>query len=362
MVKTNTRKYINPLYRRLFLLILALVSLYVFILIYPHISDLIVVGVIALVLTYVFRPGVEAMERMGVSRTAAISGFFVLTIGLIVLLFQYLVPVLIHEVGLMTTKLNEVDFTELYRKTVEQINLKVPVIGNFTDLDPDSAGAFIENTKLAIIGFLQKSITLAAGAVNFIALTTVVPFLTFFLLKDGPAFTKKVLENVPNRFFEMTMSLAHRIDIQLGAYIRSILLESLIIFSLTWPAFAMLGMKFALVLGMLNGLLNMIPFIGPIIAAVPIAIVVAATYTPTVWGLAWVGIILLSAQIIDNILLKPLLISRSVKVNPAMVLIVVLIGGRLAGAIGMFMAVPVFSVMQVVVVDLYSHLKSYRII
>jgi len=359
---TNSRQKINPLYRRLIILMLALLSMYIFILIFPHISDLIVVGVVALVLTYVFRPGVEALERLGVSRITAITGFFVITTGLLILLFRYLVPVLIHEIGLMTTKLNEVDFSDLYKKMVDWIDVKIPVIGNFADLDPDRAGEFIEKTKSAIITFLQKSITFAAGAVNFIVLTTIVPFLTFFFLKDGPAFSKKVLERVPNRFFEMTMSLAHSIDFLLGAYIRSILLESMIIWALTWSAFALLGMKFALVLGLLNGMLNMIPFIGPIIAVVPIGIVVAATYTPTVWGLAWVGIILLAAQIIDNIVLKPLLISRSVKVHPAMVLIVVLIGGRLAGAIGMFLAVPVFSVMQVIVIDLYSHLKSYRVI
>jgi len=145
---TNSRQKINPLYRRLIILMLALLSMYIFILIFPHISDLIVVGVVALVLTYVFRPGVEALERLGVSRITAITGFFVITTGLLILLFRYLVPVLIHEIGLMTTKLNEVDFSDLYKKMVDWIDVKIPVIGNFADLDPDRAGEFIEKTNV----------------------------------------------------------------------------------------------------------------------------------------------------------------------------------------------------------------------
>lgn len=72
--------------------------------------------------------------------------------------------------------------------------------------------------------------------------------------------------------------------------------------------------------------------------------------------------ILVGAQMLDNVLLKPILISRSVNVHPAAVLITVLIGGRIAGPIGMFIAVPVYAILKVIILDLYTHLKDYRII
>ena len=203
---------------------------------------------------------------------------------------------------------------------------------------------------------------LVAGAFNLIVLATVVPFLTFFLLKDGPDISKNFIKRVPNRFFEMTLSLFHRIDDKLGSYIRSILLESLIIWLMTWPALALLGIKFSLVLGLVHGILNMIPYFGPLVAYIPVTIIALISYSTPGWGMFWVMVVMLSIQIIDNILLKPLIVSKSVKLHPAIVLVGVLVGGKLAGAVGMFVAVPLFSVIQVIIVDLYEHLKNYKII
>lgn len=95
------------------------------------------------------------------------------------------------------------------------------------------------------------------------ALSIVVPIITFFLMRDGDKFIKRIIEKIPNRFFEMSVSLTHRIDQQLGNYIRSVLLESLIIGIICWISFEIVGVKFALVLGLLNGFLNMIPFLVP---------------------------------------------------------------------------------------------------
>lgn len=352
----------NPLYRKIVLLALWLGVFYGFFRIFPYIRDLVVVVIISVVLTYIFRPVVGSMERRGIKRVYAIAIIFAVLIGLIVLLLNSLVPMLIDEIGSLSSNLEQLDIASIHSQLVAWLDKHIPGAVSLLGIEATQANDIMDRIRTATSGFLKQSLSLLAGAVNALSLSIVVPFLLFFLLKDGDRLMHAVIRRVPNRFFEMTMSLVSRIDKQLGNYIRSVLVESSIVGLLVWSGFEVMGLRFALILGIVNGLLNMIPFFGPLIAYVPTTLVVLLTFHPVGWGLFWMVIVLVVAQGIDNVLLKPLLISRSTQVHPATVLLVVLIGGRVAGAIGMFVAVPVYSIVQVIVVDLYDHLKSYRII
>lgn len=352
----------NHIYRRVLLLVFFLAALVVFILAFPMISDLLVMLIIAVILTYILKPGVAYLEHMGINRVLAIASIFVVTTLLIIICLRFFIPMLIDEGVNLVASLKEVDFVQKYTNFITWVDERLPGLTGGVGLTPDRAEMWLGRISSTITAFLQQSTKVLAGAANIIVLASIVPMLIFFFLKDGSLFTKKLIEKVPNRFFEMSISLAYRIDQQLGNYIRSVLLESVIIAIMTWIALEILGVKFAILLGLLNGLLNSIPFFGPIIAYLPIGFVILITYNPPLIGLFWMAIILLSVQVIDNILAKPLLIGRSVDVHPAMVLLVVLIGGRLAGAIGMFIAVPAYKIIQVIIVGSYNHLKQYRII
>lgn len=361
MNNTNWHKS-KLLYRRLFILSFFCLSLLLTIQVFPLIWDLIVVIIISIILMYVFRPGVEFLESYGAPRSLAIIGLFAVAFTLFYLMILFFIPVLLKEIGSLTERVQEVNIRSIYSKIIDWIYAKIPAAQSILRLDENQIDIFINKISGTITGFLTKSFQLVADAANFLMLTFVVPFLTFFLLKDGPNFSKVIIAKIPNRFFEMSLSLAHRIDDQLGAYIRTIIVESLIIWIMTWASLSILGVRFSLLLGMINGLLNAIPFIGPVIAYVPIGLIILITYSPAGWGLLWMAIILFAIQMIDNFLLKPIMISNAVPVHPGIVLIAVLIGGRLAGVIGMFIAVPVVAIIQVIGLDLYTHLKNYRII
>ncbi len=352
----------NHIYRRIFVLILILTALVVFILAFPLISDLLVMLIISVVITYILKPGVAYLEHMGVKRVLAIASIFAMTVILIVVCLRFIIPVLIDQGVTLVASLKEIDFVHKYSNFIVWMDEHLPGLAGGVGLTPDKAEMWLGKISSAITAFLQQSTKVIASAANIIILSSIVPMLIFFFLKDGSLFIKKTIEKVPNRFFEMSMSLAYRIDQQLGNYIRSVLIESVIIGIMTWIALEILGVKFAIVLGLINGLLNSIPFFGPIIAYLPIGLVILISYDPPLLGLLWMVIILSSVQVMDNALAKPLLIGRSVDVHPATVLLVVLIGGRLAGAIGMFIAVPAYKIIQVIIVDSYSHLKKYKII
>ncbi len=353
---------VSPLYRRIFLLTLTLIGVVIFIIIFPMISDLLIVLIISIVLTYVFKPGVVYLEHYGVHRVVSIVSIFVLGTAVIGVGIYFIIPMLIDQVVALIDQLKNVDFVELYADFIAWMEERMPGIASRLEITPDQASGWVDQVSTVGAALVQQSHKVVAGAVNIIILATIVPFMTFFFLRDGSKITKKLIEKVPNRYFEMILSLAYRIDRQFGNYVRSVLLESLIIGVLTWLALEVLGVKFAVVLGLLNGLLNSIPYFGPFIAYFPIGLVVLITYDPPLLGLLWMLVILISVQVIDNVAAKPLLISRSVHVHPVVVLLAVLIGGRLAGAIGMFVAVPLYAIIQVTIADSYTHLKQYRII
>lgn len=348
--------------RRIILTMAALIAVVLLILTFPYIKEVIIMLLLSLIITYFLHPGVVILERFGLDRQTAILLLFAIFGALVALLFVYIIPVFITEAIRLKENLMDIDVKANYLAIYEWLELKVPGLANMFGIQSDNYEDWISRGQTIASGLLQKTVDFFASAINIIVFIIVVPFLTFFMLRDGNRFTRLIIENVPNRFFEMTLSLLYRIDKKLENYIVSILIESVIVGFLTWVGLEILGVKFALVLGILHGLLNMIPYFGPAVAYIPIGFVVLLTYPQPTLGLFWMTLILFSVQMIDNWILKLVIIAKAVKIHPVVVILAVLIGGKLAGALGMFIAIPMYAVFQVIIVDFYSHLKKYQIV
>ncbi len=376
-----------PFARRIIPVALLLLGVIIFMLVFKAISDLVVVLIIAVVLTYIFKPLTKILERMGMSRMGAIVAIMVIVGGALVGLVLIISPIIADEVSSFmddfsttsqakvrgsaaasssvssnSSNLGTGNIERLYEQGTDWLDEKMPGVLEMLNLEKGQAGAqiFTERMRGFFMNFLRQSTGVIASAFNAFSLSIVVPFLTFFFLKDGEGAIKTLIARVPNRYFEMILSLTHAVDRSLGNYIISVLIESAVVATLTLPGLMLIGCPFAVVLAIINGALNAIPFFGPLIAYFPIGLVVLLTGEPMM--LVWLVVVLVGVQMVDNILLKPLLISRSVSVHPAVVLLAVLIGGRLGGPVGMFVAVPVYAIIQVIVVDSYTHMKDYRII
>jgi predicted PurR-regulated permease PerM len=341
-------------------LLLAVVVAAVFVI--PLVKSLVVVLVVSLVFTYLAKPVMFHLERMGLPRDAAITTLFVVAAGVCVGAVAIVLPIFFREAGALFAKLGQIDLKTIHSGLVDRLERIMPGMSGMLNLEAGQLEGWKEKVAAGLSGHLKDSFALLGHAADILVMLTLIPFLVYFFLRDSDRFTRQLIEKVPNRFFEMTLSLVYSIDRQLGNYIRSLLIESVIIGILTWLALAVLGVKFALILGILNALFNLIPFIGPILAYFPVGAVVVMTYTPVGLGLIWMVVILLGVQLLDETILKPVVISRSVQIHPVVVLVAVMIGGGIGGAFGMFIAVPVYSILQVIVVDFHHHLKRYRVI
>ena len=190
-------------------------------------------------------------------------------------------------------------------------------------------------------------------------LVVFVPFVAFFFLKEGRRITHGMIELVPNAYFELTLNLLHQINGQIGGYIRGQLLSVFLVASLSVTGLFIVGMPYFLPVGVLAGIANMIPYLGPLIGIVS-ATIVALAMGKGFGMVMWVIVVFLIIQIIDNILIQPMVVAKSVDLHPLIVLVVVMIGSDLMGIVGMLVAVPFTGILKVSGQTVYEGIKGYR--
>ena len=188
----------------------------------------------------------------------------------------------------------------------------------------------------------------------------IILFTSCFFLSGGREMKKGLIRAVPNRIFEPALILLDGIDRQLGDYLRSRLVQTVIIAIICLIGYLILGLPFAILLGTVAGLANLIPYIGPFIGAIPALVVVFVDSRFGV-GSSFIGIIVITigVQIIDTALVTPLLVGKSVELDPITTVIVVLVGEQFLGLIGMLMAVPLTAMIKLIIEELITQFRGY---
>jgi predicted PurR-regulated permease PerM len=192
----------------------------------------------------------------------------------------------------------------------------------------------------------------AIGTTVFHVLLVIVlaPIIAFYLLVDLPHLRRVAESLVPERAKPEVFVVARRLGRAIGGYFRGQIVVAFIVGTLVSIALAVLGLPFWLLIGMVAGLFNMIPLIGPWIGAIPGVIIALTTRD---FGTAiWVAVIMASVQQIDNHFITPNVMQRAVKLHPAAVMLALLAGGTLGGFFGLLLAVPTAAVLKI----LASHL------
>jgi predicted PurR-regulated permease PerM len=176
------------------------------------------------------------------------------------------------------------------------------------------------------------------------------PIIAFYLLVDLPHLRRVAESLIPERSKDEVLVVAGRLNRAIGGYFRGQLVVALIVGTMVSIGLAILDLPFWLLIGMIAGIFNMIPLIGPYIGAIP-GVVVALT-TRDFGTAVWVVVIMVVAQQIDNHFITPNVMQRVVKLHPAAVMLALLAGGTIAGFFGLLLAVPVAAVLKI----LASHL------
>jgi len=176
-------------------------------------------------------------------------------------------------------------------------------------------------------------------------LTVLVPFFAFFLLRDSRRIVAFVMDRVPPAYIETSVAVWCEVDRIIGGYLRGVALDALAIGVLASVGLWAFGVPYPIFLGAFAGLANTVPFLGPILGASAASLVVL-TQTHSLAGVGRVVLLFVVVKIVDDAVIQPLTIGRSLHLHPALLLASVVAGNQALGILGMIVAVPTITALQ----------------
>lgn len=319
------------------------------------IKSLLLTLIISVLLTFLLEPLVRIIENYEVKRIWAIIIVFASLIVIITVSAIFLLPVIKVEIQSITTNL------QLKHPSVVTAEFKTTIEKNFPLMKErglsDMLASYLHG---ALDDLIKDSFDIIFEFVHIVSIIFTVPVFTFFMLKDGRQMKKAFIKLIPNRYFELTLSLVHKICNHLSSYIRGQLLDAIIVGVLSTVTLNLLNIRYAFLIGALAGCANIIPHFGPIVGAVP-AIIVALMTTGSFVQVLVIAVSFAGIQVLDYLFISHMVVFKNIHMHPLLVFIVVLVGGYLMGILGMFIAVLFLGVLKITITELTWGFKHYRI-
>ncbi len=316
-------------------------------------APLLIPIIISFALYALLEPISEIFERHGLSRNASSLSVLLILVAVASLCVSLFLPHLSAQLSSLQSQLPIVWQTittmgnDISQHIVSSLGLEMQSSGItqhfFSQANDWGKTALIEGSNVLI---------------SLSILIILVPIFTFFLIRDFRNFRNHLLDKLPNSSFEMGWLIYYRVARQLQEYIRGILIQSGIMSVITTIGFYAIGLDSPLLLGLVAGMLNLIPYVGPLLAMV-LPVLLALGHSPIeLWLVGAAVSVILIAQIIDNIIVIPAVVANAVNLHPLVVIVGIIVFGNLFGFIGMVVAIPVISTMNIIYCGLYQGIKT----
>lgn len=313
------------------------------------IRDTILSIFIAILLAGVLYPFADWAERHRIPKGIAVMFVYILMIGIIICAFGFLVPAVLDQAHRLEGSLGGTwgwlrDLIDMARDNASRAGL--PVVAPATAADFASQ---VQGAALRIFSTLNEFFGAVANAV-------IVIVLSFYIIVEDRAAKQLFMNAVPEPYRMFARDLVWHVVQKLGDWLRGQLLLSLAVASALFIAYSIAGLPYALLLALVAGLLEFIPYLGPIMAAIP-AIFIGLTVSP---GKALAAfIIILVIHQLENHVLVPQIMRKAVGLNPVVSIIAFLVGAKLFGAVGAIFAIPVATALFVIW-DEWTRFRSHH--
>ncbi len=315
--------------------------------------------VLALILYYLLRPVLRLLERFKVPRIWGILIIFLGGIGLLTLLSVLVFPFLRDQFQNLIE-----EFPDYFMRLLNNIDqfMRNSIFGNYYRDSSFNIEALIATLPTSIADTLQATVTgIITRVTSWISTITgvilsivIVPFILFYLLKDGDKLPGYFLKLLPPRFREDTKEVLHEADKQLGAYIQGQLIVAFCIGVMVYIGFLIIGMDYALLLGALAMVTSVVPYIGPAIAITPAAIIALVT---SPFMLVKLAIVWTVVQLVEGNLISPQVMGKTMYIHPVTIIFVLLTAGSLFGVVGVILGIPMYALLRVLISHLYKLFK-----
>ena len=340
-----------------------------------YFRNILVYIAIAFVISLIGRPIIKLLRKVSIKGKHAPD--WLLSILTIVAVFAILLLIITQIIPMVSNIIRDASMvnasTYFDSNPIEQLNEWL--IGMFPNLGSDFDVVAIIMDKLREIANFSNVSGLVGSVASFVSSLVVtlfsVIFISFFFLKDASLFERIVCALVPDRVEHTLSTTLHDIKQLLSRYFVGLMLEmlgvALIDFLGLW-LIARLDFSYAIGIAFIAGLLNVIPYVGPllgegigVILGVILKMGTGAGLSVSLWAFALIILaIMLTAQLIDNFIYQPVIYSTSIKAHPLEIFIVLLMAGHIGGVVGMLVAIPVYTVIRVIAIRFFYRFKPIQ--
>ena len=306
--------------------------------------------IIAIFIAYLLHPFVMKLHHYNLQKPLAIMLIYLLFFGGVAYLLYLGYPRVVHQIRDLNEQLPQL--ISMYENTIFKIYESTSFL---PEAFHDKLDEFILRIENGLENILETLVGYIENLLDIIIIITVIPVLVFYFLKDYTKIKSFMKQLVPSKYTEQVSQIYYAIDESLGNYIRGQLIVSLFITLATWFIYSILNIDYALILAIIIGLTNIIPYFGPIIGTVP-AVLITLSYSGKL--VLFVIITTLVIQIIESNFLSPLIVGKSTKIHPITIIFVLLLGAKISGIIGMILAVPTYMIGKEIVIHSFAFKQS----
>lgn len=306
-----------------------------------QIKEIIIMVFLSVILVAALLKPVEWLSARKIPRTVAVLIVYVLVIALMALIVSIIVPPLVEQTTALVTRLPQI---------IETIN----GFFIFTQIPVEDVSSFLSRQIQGFIGNIV-GITTAIFSSIFLLLTIFV--MAFYILLDWQKFITLASSPFSGKQEKRVVSIISKLENGLGKWVRGQLALSFIVGVLTYIGLQLLGVPYALPLALVAAILEIVPIIGPIISAVP-AILIGLTISPLM--VAAITALFIVVQQLENHVIVPMIMSKVIGLQPPVIIVSLLIGAKLAGIGGAFLAPPVLIILKIVISEFLNEDEKFN--
>lgn len=306
------------------------------------------------VLYYLLRPLVNFSAKY-MPRALSILIIYLMAIGLIVSMVFVIGPPLQKQFSSLIE--NAPEFAAQVRDMVIQLNDN-EFVNRFQESDNFSieelTGKATEYVNEFVSAIGTNVVSFISAVTGILVLIVLIPFVLFYMLKDGDKLPDYILKLVPEQHKDEGRKVLKDMDEALSSYIQGQILVSVFVGIFIYIGYLIIDLDYPLILALVSMLTNVIPFVGPFIGLVP-ALIVGFIDSPLM--ALWVVLVVLIVQQIESNLISPQVMGRKLDVHPLTIILLLMVAGSLAGVVGLLLAVPTYAVSKAIVLNTYRFIK-----
>ncbi|SDJ76195.1 Predicted PurR-regulated permease PerM [Catalinimonas alkaloidigena] len=358
---------LNRLTLQLLLIVLAIIFLgWIF-------SSLLFYFLISLILATLLKPLTDMVHNvqiygMRVPRALAVVTSFMLLASILTLFVLMFIPLVQAQIKVISN----IDLDDLLYSLEGPISeLEEFFLRN--NLTNQEKGFLLESlqkntlTLFSSINFNNLINNLLWFTGSFFVTLLALVFITFFLLYEKGILKRLFLRAVPNAYFELVIAALHKIETLLSNYLTGLLLQMFSVFTLVSLGLTIVGVKYVPTIAIFAAIANLIPYLGPILGGA-FGLFVGISTAPFdlsaneyVWLIAKILAVFATVQLVDNLVLQPVIFSKSVKAHPLEIFVIIFAGAAIAGPVGMIAAIPFYTIIRVSATEFFRGYQQYYI-